>query len=38
LAIEFGSITQPLCSILFPELHRYYGLFRPSNVSDHLKT
>ena len=27
--LNFGPITQPLGSILFPGLHRYYGLFRP---------
>jgi hypothetical protein len=27
--IEFSSITQPLRSIPFPGLHRYYELFRP---------
>ncbi len=27
--LNFGSITQPLGSIPFRRLHRYYGLFRP---------
>src|SRR5215831_5928389 len=27
--IEFSSLTQPLRSIPFQGLHRYYGLFRP---------
>src|ERR1035437_7615663 len=28
-SLNFGSITQPLGSIPFPELPHYYGLFRP---------